>query len=118
MTPIRPENLARYPADWTDISAHIRFARADGRCECVGQCGRAHAPNRCPNRHGEPNIDTGSKVVLTVAHLDHQPENCADANLVAMCQGCHLHYDKDHHAATAAATRRQATLNAGQEILW
>jgi hypothetical protein len=23
-----------------------------------------------------------------------------------MCQGCHLHYDRDHHAQTARVTRR------------
>lgn len=32
-------------------------------------------------------------VVLTVAHLDHQPENCADDNLAALCQRCHNRYD-------------------------
>lgn len=45
-------------------------------------------------------------VVLTVAHLDHQPENNNRANLVALCQKCHLNYDKDHHAQNAAKTRR------------
>jgi hypothetical protein len=55
--------------------------------------------------NGKPSPYTGTKVVLTVAHLDHTPENCADENLKAMCQGCHLAYDADHHAETAAATR-------------
>ena len=27
----------------------------------------------------------------------------------AMCQGCHLHYDREHHAETARATRDAAT---------
>lgn len=40
-----------------------------------------------------PHPETGSKVVLTVAHLDHQPENCADDNLRAWCQRCHNVYD-------------------------
>jgi len=30
---------------------------------------------------------------LTVAHLDHTPENCADDNLKALCQRCHNRYD-------------------------
>lgn len=34
-----------------------------------------------------------ARVVLTVAHLDHQPENCARENLRALCQGCHNAYD-------------------------
>jgi len=31
--------------------------------------------------------------VLTVAHLDHTPENCEPQNLKAMCQRCHNKYD-------------------------
>jgi 5-methylcytosine-specific restriction endonuclease McrA len=31
--------------------------------------------------------------VLTVAHLDHQPENNSPENLRAMCQRCHNRMD-------------------------
>lgn len=112
--PIRPENRDRYPANWPAISEHIRFERAGGRCECDGRCGSAKcaAPRgvtlvrrRCAARHLEPHPVTGSRVVLTVAHLDHQPENCLPVNLLAMCQACHLAYDREHHAQTRAATR-------------
>lgn len=103
--PIRPENRERYPADWRKISKRIRFERADSQCECAGECGRGTHTGRCPNRHGQAAYGTGSKVILTVAHLNHTPEDCRDENLKAMCQGCHLHYDKDHHAATASHTR-------------
>ncbi len=48
-------------------------------------------------------------MVLTVAHLDHTPENVADDNLRAMCQRCHLRYDARHHAANARRTREQRT---------
>jgi hypothetical protein len=106
--PIRPENRARYPADWKQISGRIRFVRAGNRCECEGECGRGTHAGRCPNYHGQSAYGTGSVVVLTVAHLDHTPENCADDNLRAMCQGCHLHYDKEHHAQTAQRTRTKA----------
>jgi hypothetical protein len=34
--------------------------------------------------------------VLTTAHLDHQPENCADTNLLAGCERCHNRYDAEH----------------------
>lgn len=90
--PIRPENRARYPKDWKEISARIRFERAGGRCECAGECGGDHG-STCAALHGEPHPDTGSIVVLTVAHLDHEPENCDDDNLKAMCQRCHNRYD-------------------------
>ncbi|MEU5948524.1 hypothetical protein ABZ793_23595 [Micromonospora sp. NPDC047465] len=69
------------------------------------------------SRHGEPAYGTGSRVVLTTAHLDHTPENCDPANLRPMCQGCHLHYDRDHHRETAAATRRARIAAAGQLAL-
>ncbi|UJL29955.1 hypothetical protein HZU38_05495 [Mycolicibacterium vanbaalenii] len=106
--PIRPENRKRYPADWSEISLRIRFERAEGRCECEGECGRGTHVGRCPNVHRRPAYGTGSTVVLTVAHLNHTPEDCRDENLRAMCQGCHLHYDRDHHAQTAARTRTAA----------
>lgn len=102
--PIRPENRRRYPANWRAISTRIRFDRAAGRCECAGECGTGHA-GRCPARHGQPHPVTRSRVVLTVAHLDHTPENCAETNLKAMCQRCHLAYDADLHATNAARTR-------------
>jgi len=104
--PIRPENKARYPVDWKAISTAIK-ERAGWRCECLGECGRGTHKGRCPNKHGMPAYGTGSKVVLTTAHLDHTPERCEDTNLKAMCQGCHLHYDKEHHAQTAYRTRKQ-----------
>lgn len=112
--PIRPENRARYPKDWADISLRIRVDRAGGRCECHGECGRPSAhldiDGRCQNRNGKPAVGTGSRVVLTVAHLNHTPEDCTDDNLAAMCQGCHLHYDRDHHAETRSATIQAALL--------
>ena len=104
MSPVRAENRCRYPSDWPEISKEIRFVRAEGRCECGGECGAGHE-ERCEARHGEPHPVTGSKVVLTTAHLDHQPENCDPANLRAFCQRCHLRYDADLHRANAAWTR-------------
>lgn len=106
--PIRPENKDRYPEDWPAISAAIR-QRAGDRCECEGECGRGTHEGRCPNRQGQPAYGTGSIVVLTTAHLDHTPENCADDNLKSMCQGCHLHYDRKHHAETRRRTLEQRT---------
>ena len=108
--PIKPENRARYPADWSSIVARIRV-RSGGRCECRGECGRdpRHlAPDgRCVNLDRGPAFGTGSRVILTVAHRDHVPEHCDDGNLFHGCQGCHLAYDRQHHAETRAATRRQ-----------
>lgn len=90
--PIRPENRRRYPPDWKAISCEIRFVRAEGRCECSGMCG-LHV-DRCDAINYAPHPTTGSRVVLTVAHLNHTPEDCDPDNLRAMCQRCHLTYDR------------------------
>lgn len=105
--PIRPENRNRYPKDWKAISARIRFERAESRCECEGHCGLEHG-GRCVAMHGERHPDTNSIVILTVAHLDHEPENCAEGNLKAMCQRCHNRYDMPYRRAGIAKRRAAA----------
>lgn len=107
--PIKPENAARYPKDWKAISASIR-ARAGNRCECEGECGlhrTTPGPRRCVETNGHPAKWAKGKIVLTVAHLNHQPEDCRPENLKAMCQRCHLRYDHQHHMRNAAETRRK-----------
>ncbi len=93
--PIRPENRKLYPSNWKDVTAQIR-ERA-GNC-CEGS--PAYPDCRAPN--GQPHPVTGSRVVLTVAHLDHTPQNCAPDNLRAWCQRCHNTYDQPHRAANRA----------------
>lgn len=124
--PIRPENRDRYPADWPAIRARI-LSRATRwipgsmdfipQCECRGECGRGTHDGQCPNFNGGLAYGTGSKVVLTIAHLNHTPEDNHSANLRAMCQGCHLHYDLEHHAETRARSLRKAREAAGQLTL-
>ncbi len=103
--PIRPENKKLYPKDWKQIAAKVKFERAESRCECRGDCGTDHTsepgnpvyglpPNyRCTARHGAEHPITGSIVVLTVMHLDHNPTNNEQCNLMAGCQRCHNLYD-------------------------
>lgn len=89
--PIRPENISRYPKDWKRIRLQI-LLRAENRCEFCGVENHSIKEN-------------GTKVVLTIAHLDHTPENCDPSNLRALCQKCHLSYDAEHHRQTASHTR-------------
>ncbi len=90
--PIRPENRARYPANWKEIRRAI-LERAGHCCE-----GSPQHPN-CRARNHSTHPVTGSLVVLTIAHLDHQPENCEPENLRAWCQRCHNTYDAPMRAA-------------------
>lgn len=95
--PIRPENKARYPKNWQEIRAKI-LERADNKCEFCG----------IPNYTIREN---GSKVVLTIAHLDHVPEHCDPSNLRALCQKCHNKYDAEHRKHTRAMTRKEKDKN-------
>ncbi|NUQ98260.1 MAG: hypothetical protein HOY79_17510 [Streptomyces sp.] len=115
--PIKPENRALYPANWQAISKRIRFDRGAGQCECDGRCGAVpHDDERCTAVHGQPHPHTGSKVVLTTAHLDHDPGNCDDANLMGACQRCHLNYDKEHHANSRRASKAAAGTGGGCNV--
>ncbi len=133
--PIKPENAARYPSNWPAISKAAK-ERAGWKCQHPGCVARqysvgiwwrdAHGVHRWAEQYepgatysesrqiaadafwevqhvgGEPCI----VIVLTVAHLNHEPEDCRPENLAAMCQRHHLSYDLAHHRANAQATRR------------
>lgn len=73
--------------------------RAGRRCE-----GTPQRPD-CRARDGERHPDTGSIVVLTVAHLDQDPSNNDPANLAALCQLCHNRWDQASRTRNAIATR-------------
>lgn len=79
--PIKPENKHRYPSNWKSIRQAV-LAAADNKCMF------------CYAENYRPHPKTGSKVVLTIAHLDQQPENNSADNLRALCQRCHLSWDR------------------------
>lgn len=123
--PVRPENKARYPKDWHSISAAVR-QEAGNKCE---QCKAPNGEVIARGISGDAgtymlskgdvfDAETGEllgvargseyecrmvRIVLTVAHLNHQPEDCSRANLKALCQRCHLRYD----AASKAERRKE-----------
>jgi hypothetical protein len=116
--PIRQELRWFYPIDWPLISSRVRFVRAGGRCEA---CGRPHAARvvqladgrwydealRCwrDDRGGPaawPDIveftaAATRRVYLGTAHLDHDPQNSRQRNLMALCGRCHLRHDRPEH---------------------
>jgi len=91
--PIRPERRALYPppGEWRRIREAI-LERAGDCCE-----GSPRYPG-CRAANGEPHPRTGSKVVLTIAHLNHDPTDNRPENLSALCQACHLGHDLSLHA--------------------
>jgi hypothetical protein len=118
--------MSRYPDNWVEISQYIRFERAGGRCECTGECGLHEG--RCKALHGQPHPVTGSRVILTTAHIGegtgdkHDKMDCRPENLKAMCQRCHLIFDLPEHIHNANVTRhskqRQAAVEAGQQEMF
>jgi 5-methylcytosine-specific restriction endonuclease McrA len=104
--PILPENKSRYPVNWKEIRAGI-LLECQGRCEF---CGLENYTMR-----------DGKKIVLTIAHLDHTPENCARENLRALCQKCHNTYDASHRAQTRKRfmyAKQSNLFELNQEALW
>jgi 5-methylcytosine-specific restriction endonuclease McrA len=109
--PIRPENKHRYPSNWSEIRQRI-LKRAGDKCEWCGAVNGGEIQR----------VQRPYCVVLTIAHLDHTPENCDDDNLRALCQQCHNRYDMP----TRAKNRKrrllkeyyQALEDAGQSDLF
>lgn len=117
--PIKPENRKLYPSNWKAISASIRD-RAGNKCEECGldngvrgfrrkngefvkhDCELSGCLNECLYDDEKPRFFT---IVLTVAHLNHDPSDCRPENLKAWCQKCHLSYDKEHHMKNSRETR-------------
>lgn len=134
-----PMNKSNYPPDWKTIAFNVK-----GQASwCCQECGRpcrmkgvewldfvewllslkGCSPNDWYSEtYDEIYDDTGmggilerpQRFTLTVAHLDHNPMNCSDDNLKALCSGCHLRYDKFQHAKNASATRAKKKLSEGQ----
>lgn len=107
-----PVDWSRYPENWKAISLAIR-EREGWQCKWCGAI------------NGQPHPDTGSKVVLTVAHLGaphadgrpgnkHEKLDVRPENLASLCQRCHLNFDRDEHMENAARTRRRKKIETGQ----
>ena len=107
-----------YPPNWREVSRYVRFERAQGQCECTGQCGLhcTHpGPRRCIECDREPALWAKGRVILTTAHLRKCEPLCADPrHLIAACNRCHLRIDRVLHAHHAAEHRRRQKEQLGQ----
>jgi hypothetical protein len=72
-----------YPSNWGQIAWECK-ERAGWCCEFCGVAHRARVVN------GETGVV--SEVVLSAAHLDHDPWN-PHPRLAALCRSCHARYD-------------------------
>jgi 5-methylcytosine-specific restriction endonuclease McrA len=130
-------NRKLYPKNWREISNRIRFERAAGKCE---ECGIPHGALR--DRESSMFVtaeevqqldselipfDVGEAVmiILTTAHLgiakpDGSPGDrsdtmdCRPENLKALCQRCHLGFDRSDNINRRRINRRKKLVRAGQ----
>jgi hypothetical protein len=119
---IMPCDYSKYPTDWKTV---IRPAILKRSGDCCENCGvRNHKMIRRSKINGANYIyiedndnqtcrgfDIGLynkpiRVVLTIAHLDHDTNNNDHANLAALCQRCHLRYDAELHAETRRKNKK------------
>jgi 5-methylcytosine-specific restriction endonuclease McrA len=91
----------RYPANWPAISRRIR-ARDGWRCRWCGMGDTLFDPN------------TLRPIRLTAMHLDRDPGNNEDWNLVCACRPCHVAYDAPDLTAARAEARLRGLVDAGQ----
>jgi len=95
--PIRPENKNRYPKNWKEIREKILTRAGQVRDE-AGKIIKEACCEWCKAENHMDHPIRDFDVVLTVAHMDHMPENCEDDNLFALCQWCHNSYDAQNRA--------------------
>lgn len=114
--PIKKENKKLYPKNWKQIREQI-LQRAGNKCEFCGVknhlIGYRDANGKFIESTGmqqEADKLDGEKVfkiVLTIAHLNHNPQDNSPDNLRALCQKCHNNYDKEHRKETRKRTLEQ-----------
>jgi hypothetical protein len=136
-----------YPKDWKEISRAIRVDRAGDRCEWCRVANRAEGardltgafhmkeaighmlPDDWDRLFGKVEQPTFITIVLTVAHLGtphtdgrpgnkHDKADCRIENLAALCQRCHLNFDRADHLARAATTRENKRRQRDAERGW
>ena len=123
-----PIDYKKYPSNWKSEIRPSVLKRANNSCECCGVDNymtrrfvdgksqtdnyenQTYAEAKALAEHMNSFCDDGlgkwSIVVLTIAHLDHDISNNDLSNLKALCQKCHLSYDKDLHKENSRQTRK------------
>jgi hypothetical protein len=131
-----PIDYRNYPTNWKSEIRPAILKRADNRCEFCKvpngmlilrgnwngiECYQEFEYGRIFNANTSEKIgddyvgevhhtNKPIKVVLTIAHLDHDLSNNDYSNLKALCQRCHNRYDSVHRKINRSKKRRGLSL--------
>lgn len=97
-----PCDYKEYPSNWGEIRDRI-LLRAGNKCETCGLENHSFVDRK----------NKKIRIVLTIAHLDHDKLNhdVKDDRLKALCQKCHLGYDLPRHIANRKYGRKHRDNN-------
>lgn len=132
-----PMERKRYPANWNQIALQIK-EKTGWHCEnCDRPCRKPQEDRfdfedriestlwadelyeeKYDEELGTVYLSKLTRFALTVAHLNHTPEDCRPENLKALCSVCHLRYDAAHHVRSAKANRYKKREAVGQLTLF
>lgn len=98
-----PIDYSNYPPNWLIVIRPRILARARHQCEFCGVANYAII-ERQTKRGRKRKV----RIVLTVAHLDHNAHDWSvpDERLAALCQRCHLNYDRRYLSGRRVTSRR------------
>jgi 5-methylcytosine-specific restriction endonuclease McrA len=94
-----PIDYKLYPKNWQELRKKV-LIRANNACEL------------CPAVNYQKHWKTGSKVILTIHHINFDITDSRMCNLIALCQRCHIKLD-----AGEKSRRRGLKKNGGNKLI-
>lgn len=104
--PISKERKKLYPKNWKEIREK-RLEKCHNQCELCNVMNHEYIIRRkddnrffiyCSKEFPLPNYNKPVKVVLTLHHINNDPTDNRDCNLLALCQRCHNKLDAPFRA--------------------
>lgn len=114
-------NRQNYPAEWHDVIRPEILKRAKYKCE---NCGLVHRKTYLFYPYTNPilidkeelqeakaNGEKAYTIFLQISHQDHDTTNNDYSNLKALCQKCHLNYDRNFHKLVRKSNKNNQLKN-------
>lgn len=111
-----PIDYSKYPEDWKDRIRPDILKREQYKCKFCGIRHKSfgyrddkkvfHECDEFLKNWATANGKKVIRIILTVAHLDHDIKHNVYSNLAALCQQCHNQYDAPYRAANRMARKK------------